>query len=109
MNYDEFMSELTPRRVIARLQERQKSRITGARWDLQETAEACCSIDDRSQIVMARPVPEERRDQTLRFVARNNDDIDRILAEVGAKAEANLIPVRSSSRRRSVSNRPPTP
>ena len=50
-----------------------------------------------SQIVMARPVPEERWDQTLRFVVRNNDDIDRILPEVGAMAEDQ------------VSSWPPTP
>ena len=92
------MSELTPRRVIARLQERLRNQIPGARWDLTKTPEASwLNIRDRSQIVTARPVAdgveiamrdtEERRDQTLRFVVRNNDDVDRILPEVVTRAE----------------------
>src|SRR5260221_5172546 len=92
------MSSLNPQRVIARLQERLRNNIPGARWDLIKTPEASwLNIRDRSQVVMARPVPdgveitmrdtEERRDQTLRFVVRNHDDLDRGLAEGGARAE----------------------
>jgi hypothetical protein len=91
------MSALTAQRVIARLLERLKKCVPGARWDLQKTPEASwLNTHDRSQIIMARPVPEgveiamrdteERRDQTLRFGVRNNEDIDRILPEIGPRA-----------------------